>query len=981
MHEGIYMIKLLAPILLFFINFIFSNILYVATTGSDQSGEGSLDNPFLTIQHGINESTTGDTVLILEGYYSENIDYEMSYTDNDILTLCSEFTITGDSSKISSTVISGQESGSILEFYWGGSVIIDGITIEGGYDEYQSQDGLWVESTGKFTFSNSILKNCQVYNGHGVGGQLNSIDSIFIYNSKILSNHDNFNTDGVILINNVDYVSINKVEFSDNSSVTGSAIRLEDANYLEIDSSRFNSNISNVGGIIWTGPSSISIKNSLFNGNSGLLSVLGYRDPEWHPFEFLIDIEQTSIINNDNAINYQNYNSPPQNGQQVPEFEISNTIFWDNEIDIMIPQEDFSGVFMGSLNVMHCLIDSTADWNNYNSGINNIFLDPQFCDEENGDYTLADSSPLVSGGVDGTQIGYHGIGCSTPSVVVNDDFFEMYGSTGLFDILENDLVVYEIIDSIEIVQDVGALNIYADDSLFIVCEASEGFYGTESFTYVIHYAGLEISGNVQIQVYIESVVDSFLTQGSIYGGLAMLDETSLYAVSSNDAVYRLNSDLMEYYSLDVGGDINSASTITSDHKVYIGSSDNNLYSFNSSGVSNPNWPRPMGSELTASVTIDSDGNLYLGTDNGIFQAVTEDNESIWSYNCGSPIYSSAAITEQNRLIICTYDGRIICFDLTTIDTQTPSFEWLLPTGSQITSSPALDNEGNIYITLMDGRLIKVIDEGTSPTIEWEISTEQGIEASPVIDGNGDIYFATTTGSIFKVSSEGSILWNEENEGYEIIGTPALDNTNLFVAFISSEEDTSSSDTMLNRNILTNLIGYDEEGIIFSKNIVSGRVESSLLVSEGEVFFGNTDGIVFKSSIEFQNSQRDSHLPMWGTFQGNNQRTGNQNNSELQIEENLLIPIAYKLHQNYPNPFNPLTKIRYELPENDLVSINIYDMMGRKIKSLVNSKQTSGYHTIYWDATNEKGEGVSAGMYIFTIQAGKFSSFKKMILLK
>ena len=981
MHEGIYMIKLLASVLLFFINFIFSNIIYVATTGSNQSGEGSLDNPFLTIQHGINESTTGDTVLILEGYYSENIDYEMSYTDNDILTLCSEFTITGDSSKISSTVISGQESGSVLEFYWGGSVIIDGITIEGGYDEYQSQDGLWVESTGKFTFSNSILKNCQVYNGHGVGGQLNSIDSIFIYNSKILSNHDNFNTDGVILINNVDYVSINKVEFSDNSSVTGSAIRLEDINYLEIDSSRFDSNISNVGGIIWTGPSSISIKNSLFNGNSGLLSVLGYRDPEWHPFEFLIDIEQTSIINNDNAIDYQNYNSPPQNGQQVPEFEISNTIFWNNEIDIMIPQEDFSDVFMGSLNVMHCLIDSTADWNNYNSGINNMFLDPQFCDEGNGDYTLAASSPLVSGGVDGTQIGYHGIGCSIPSVVVNDDFFEMHGSTGLFDILENDLVVYEIIDSIEIVQDVGALNIYADDSLFIFCEASEGFYGTESFTYVIHYAGLEISGNVQIQVYIESEVDSFLTQGSIYGGLAMLDETSLYAVSSNDAVYRLNSDLMEYYSLDVGGDINSASTITSDHKVYIGSTDNNLYSFNSSGVSNPNWPRPMGSELTASVTIDSDGNLYLGTDNGIFQAVTEDNESIWSYNCGSPIYSSAAITEENRLIICTYDGRIICFDLSTIDTQTPFFEWLLPTGSEITSSPALDNEGNIYVTLMDGRLIKVIDEGTSSSIEWEISTEHGIEASPVIDGNGDIYFATTTGSIYKVSSEGSTLWNKENEGYEIIGTPALYNTSLFIALISSEEGASSSDTILNRNIFTNLIGYDEEGIPFSKNTVSGRVESSLLFSEGEVFFGNTDGTVFKSSIELQNSQRDSHLPIWGTFQGNNQRTGNQNNLELQIEKDFSIPIAYKLQQNYPNPFNPITTVRYELLEDSFVDVTIYDMLGNVVSNLINTNQSSGYKSIKWNATNNKGQPVSAGVYLYQIQAGNFVDTKKMILLK
>ena len=204
---------------------------------------------------------------------------------------------------------------------------------------------------------------------------------------------------------------------------------------------------------------------------------------------------------------------------------------------------------------------------------------------------------------------------------------------------------------------------------------------------------------------------------------------------------------------------------------------------------------------------------------------------------------------------------------------------------------------------------------------------------------------------------------------------------LFVAFISSEEDTSSSDTTFNRNTFTNLIGYDEEGIMFSKNIVSGRVESSLFVSEGEVFFGNTDGTVFKSDIELQNSRRDSHLPMWGTFQGNNQRTGNQNNSDLQIEEDFLIPKAYTLHQNYPNPFNPLTKIRYELPENDLVSINIYDVVGRNIKTLMNVNQNAGYYSIHWDATNEKGEGVSAGIYIYVIQAGEFRATKKMVLLK
>jgi len=94
-----------------------------------------------------------------------------------------------------------------------------------------------------------------------------------------------------------------------------------------------------------------------------------------------------------------------------------------------------------------------------------------------------------------------------------------------------------------------------------------------------------------------------------------------------------------------------------------------------------------------------------------------------------------------------------------------------------------------------------------------------------------------------------------------------------------------------------------------------------------------------------------------------------------------IPQIFALHQNYPNPFNPTTQIRYDLPEDANVNITVYDIMGRSIRSLVNSNQTAGYRSIRWDGKNNLGEGVSAGMYIYMIQAGKFSQTKKMVLLK
>jgi hypothetical protein len=103
--------------------------------------------------------------------------------------------------------------------------------------------------------------------------------------------------------------------------------------------------------------------------------------------------------------------------------------------------------------------------------------------------------------------------------------------------------------------------------------------------------------------------------------------------------------------------------------------------------------------------------------------------------------------------------------------------------------------------------------------------------------------------------------------------------------------------------------------------------------------------------------------------------------QLSTHNNNPIPEVFALHQNYPNPFNPTTQIKYDLPEDAMVNITIYDLMGRSIKSLVNSNQSAGYRSIQWNATNNLGEPVSAGMYIYMIQAGKFRKTKKMVLLK
>ncbi|HKB86385.1 MAG TPA: FlgD immunoglobulin-like domain containing protein, partial [Ignavibacteriaceae bacterium] len=94
-----------------------------------------------------------------------------------------------------------------------------------------------------------------------------------------------------------------------------------------------------------------------------------------------------------------------------------------------------------------------------------------------------------------------------------------------------------------------------------------------------------------------------------------------------------------------------------------------------------------------------------------------------------------------------------------------------------------------------------------------------------------------------------------------------------------------------------------------------------------------------------------------------------------------IPKSYELSQNYPNPFNPTTAIKYQLPESQNVTLEIYNSLGEKIRTLVNYYQNAGYHTAQWDGMNNAGHSVASGMYLYRITAGKFTSVKKMLLLK
>ena len=95
-----------------------------------------------------------------------------------------------------------------------------------------------------------------------------------------------------------------------------------------------------------------------------------------------------------------------------------------------------------------------------------------------------------------------------------------------------------------------------------------------------------------------------------------------------------------------------------------------------------------------------------------------------------------------------------------------------------------------------------------------------------------------------------------------------------------------------------------------------------------------------------------------------------------VENNESVPTGYSLEQNYPNPFNPSTKIAYSLPTSKLVTLKVYDILGKEITTLINKEQSAGKYEINFD-----GSKLASGIYLIKLQAGEFIETKKMILAK
>lgn len=104
-------------------------------------------------------------------------------------------------------------------------------------------------------------------------------------------------------------------------------------------------------------------------------------------------------------------------------------------------------------------------------------------------------------------------------------------------------------------------------------------------------------------------------------------------------------------------------------------------------------------------------------------------------------------------------------------------------------------------------------------------------------------------------------------------------------------------------------------------------------------------------------------------------------SYVEQEEEAATVTSFFISQNYPNPFNQTTKIEFALAKSGFVTLQIYDLLGRKVRTLVSEHLSSGYKSVLWDGKNDAGKDAASGVYLYLLKTENYEESKKMVLLK
>ena len=308
-------------------------------------------------------------------------------------------------------------------------------------------------------------------------------------------------------------------------------------------------------------------------------------------------------------------------------------------------------------------------------------------------------------------------------------------------------------------------------------------------------------------------------------------------------------------------------------------------------------------------------------------------------------------------------------------------------GNNNTSSTSTSDIGAVGSTVRTGRIWQVDESGTvTATIKIDMSDATGYASNTGTASNYRLLYRSGTSGDFSSAATGSSISGDVvtfnsfslQDGYYALG--AESDASLPVELTSFELMSTREEGITLQWITEseiNNLGF----ILDRRTPTTDWTQIASYITDQE--------LQGQGSVSYQTiyTYTDNHVQENETYDYRLADVDHDGNVEyhstqlMGVSISSTLPEQYVLHQNYPNPFNPVTTIRYDLPDDAYVTLIIHDMMGRRVITLVDGPQTAGNRFTQWNGTNEQGRGVSAGLYLYTIQSPRFIKTHKMVYLK
>ncbi len=473
------------------------------------------------------------------------------------------------------------------------------------------------------------------------------------------------------------------------------------------------------------------------------------------------------------------------------------------------------------------------------------------------------------------------------------------------------------------------------------------------------------------------------------------------ATSRNGKVYVWNAQgqLRPSFPFSTGAEISTSPAIgdmnrDGDLDIVVTSRDKNLYVINHDGSLQAQ--RNINEDLRGTPSLsdlDGDGVLEIvfGTFNGKLFVLHADGSNWKSFpkdlGATNRILGGVAIGDVNAdgvldLVAGTSTGQVHAISSAT-GNALPGFP--VSVGQSIWASPAIGKLASgqatqIVIAENTGKIVLVNSDGS---LAKTVMLSGRIEAAPTLadidgDGSAEIIIGTLN----------NLLYVLRRDGTNAPGFPRTLGNTIRSSFLVADLDNKAG---------LELVGVATDGGLYAmKNDATFSTYFPIMLGGALRTTPSIDDVDDDGDLELVvgglNAMHLIDIPTpganrgyWFTEAGNYYRTSNyQDAGAVRVQEQpseTSAPKAFALAQNYPNPFNPSTMIQYEIPQAAQVRLAIHNLLGERVRTLVDAKESAGVKQVTWDGRDERGEHVSSGVYVYRIEAGEFRLAKRLLLMK